>query len=118
MKKECIGNIDLIIYVIGEDAVASLKRRYIGFMDMTPQQMIHHLCTNVCNKMITKEKETFKTQGYAWRMDTIKNIITYFKELENFKEKLDSRNIATSTAEMAIAAVVRMYDSHYFHKRR
>ena len=32
----------------------------------------------------------------------------------NFKENLDSRGIATSTAEMTTAAVARMYDSNNF----
>ena len=73
--------------------------------------MIHHLRTNLCVKMNTNEKEAFRTQGYAREWDTSKNIITYFKELENFKEKLDSRDIATSTGEMTIAAVAIMYDS-------
>ena len=43
-----------------------------------------------------------------------KNIITYFKELKNFKKKLDSRGIGTSTGEMVMAVVRKMYDSHYF----
>ena len=63
--------------------------------------------------MNTKEKEYFKTQGYAWEWDSSKNIITYFKEIENFMEKIDSRSIVTSTAEMVTVAVARMYDSHY-----
>ena len=67
--------------------------------------MIHHTCTNMCVKMNTKEKEAFKNQGYAPEQDTRKTIFTYFKELKNFKEKLDSRGIATSTGEMIIAAV-------------
>ena len=58
----CIGTIDLIIYVTCEDAVATLKEMYIGFGDMTPQQMIEHLRTNVCIKIDTKEKDAFKTQ--------------------------------------------------------
>ena len=110
----CTGTNDLIIYAVGEDAVAPLKKRYIGFGDTTPQEMITHLRTNVCVKMNMKEKDRYKTQGYAKPWDTSKNIITYFKELENFKEKLEARGIATSTAEMATAAVARMYDSNHF----
>ena len=68
--------------------------------------------------MNTKEKEAFKSQGYVREWDTEVNIITYFKELGNFKEKLESRGIATSTGEMAIAAVARMYDSHYFSEEK
>ena len=59
--------------------------------------------------MNTKKKDAFKTSFYAWQW----GIITYFKELENFKEKLDARNIVTSTAEMATATVARMYDVNY-----
>ena len=52
-----------------------------------------------------EEKDLYKTQGYAKPWDTSKNIITYFKELENFNEKLEARGISTSIAEMATAAV-------------
>ena len=76
--------------------------------------MISHLCTNVCITMNTKEKDTFKTSDYARQWDTTRNIITFFKEIKNFKEKLESIGIATSTAEMATAAVPRMCDSNYF----
>ena len=114
----CIGTTKLIIYVTGEDTVASLKRRYIGFGNMTPQQMLHHLRTNMCIKVNIKEKEAFKTQGYTWEWDTSKNIITYFKEIKNFKEKLDSRGITACTAETATAAVTRMYDSSYFSEEK
>ena len=65
-----------------------------------------------------EEKDVLKTQGYAKPWDTSKNIVTYFKELENFKEKIESRGIATSTAEMAAAAVARMYDSSYFTEEK
>ena len=71
----CTGTNDLIIHAVGEDAVAPLKRRYIGFGDTTPQEMITHLRTNVCVKMNMKEKDSFKTQGYAEPWDTRKNII-------------------------------------------
>ena len=108
----CTGTNNLIIYAVGEDAVAPLKKRYIGFGDTTPQQMIAHLRTNVYVKM--KKKDAFKTQRYAWKWDTSKNIITYFKDVKNFKETLESRCISTSTAEMATSAVARIYNSSYF----
>ena len=65
--------------------MTSLNRRYIGFRNTTPHQMILHLRTNVWIKMNTKEKDAFKTQGYACEWDMTKNIITYFKEIRNFK---------------------------------
>ena len=68
--------------------------------------------------MNTKEKEAFKSQGYAWEWDTSKNIITYVKEIKNFREKLDSRGIVASTAEMATAAVARIYDNYYFSEEK
>ena len=76
--------------------------------------MMEHLRTNMCVKTNIKEKEPFKTQGHAQEWDTSKNIITYFKEIENFKEKLDSGGITTSTAEMATSAVGRIYNISYF----
>ena len=96
----CTGTNDLIIYAAGEDTVAPLKKRYIGFGDTTPREMIACLRTNVCIKMNTKEKDAFKTSGYARQYDMTKNIIAYFKGIENFEEKLGSRGITTSTAEI------------------
>ena len=61
-----------------------------------------------------KEKDVNKTQGYAKPWDTSKNIITCFKELENFREKLEAIGITTSIAEMATAAVAQMYNSNHF----
>ena len=110
----CNGTIKLIIYATGEDTVVPLRRWYIGFGNTTPQQMMEHLRTNMCVKTNIKEKEPFKTQGHAQEWDTSKNIITYFKEIENFKEKLDSGGITTSTAEMATSAVGRIYNISYF----
>ena len=94
--------------------MAPLRERYIGFGDTTPQEMIAHLRTNVCIKINTKEKDVFKTSGYACQWDTTKDIITFFKEIENFKEKLDSRGITTSTAGMATVVVARIYGRNYF----
>ena len=91
----CIGTIKLIIYATGEDAVVSIKQRYIGFGDTAPQEMMHHLRTNVCVRMNTMEKEAFKSQGYAREWDAKVNINTYFKELEDFEEKLEPQGIAT-----------------------
>ena len=110
----CTSTTDLIIYAAGEDAVAPLKQRYIGFGDTTPQEMIAYLCTNVCIKMNIKEKDAFKTSGYACQWDTTKNIITSFKEIKSLKEKMDPRGIATSTAEIATTSVAIMYDNNYF----
>ena len=52
-----IGNNELIIYAVGDDVVVLLKKRYIGFGDTTPQEMIAHLRTNVYIKMNTKEND-------------------------------------------------------------
>ena len=47
-----------------------------------------------------------------------KNISTYFKDIKNFKKKLDSRGIVTSTAKMATTAVARVNDSNYFTEEK
>ena len=44
---------ELILYTVGEDAIAPLKRQYINFGDTTVLKMIKHLRLKTANKMTT-----------------------------------------------------------------
>ena len=54
----------LILYAAGDDAVAPLKKQYIGFGDTTVLQMIDHLCLKMAIRMTTAQKFEYKTNGY------------------------------------------------------
>ncbi len=55
---------ELILYAIGDDAVAPLKKLYIGFGDTTVLQIIDHLCLKMAIRMTTAQKFEYKSSGY------------------------------------------------------
>jgi hypothetical protein len=112
------GTMDLISYAVGEDKLAPLSKRFIGFGDETPQSMITHIRKNVCLKMTTAEKEVYKREGYAQPWDTTKNVTVYFKYVEDFRERLNTRGIVTSDGEQIMAGVARMFESEYFTEEK
>jgi hypothetical protein len=55
---------ELILYTIGDNAVAPLKKQYIGFGDTTVLAMINHLCLKMAIRMTTMQIYDSKTNGY------------------------------------------------------
>ncbi len=55
---------ELILYAVGNDAPAPLKKLYIGFGDSTVLKMINHLHLKMAIKMTTAQKHEYKTMGY------------------------------------------------------
>ena len=108
------GLIDLIIYAVGEDAVVTLKQRFVKYLKTSPKQMMEHLRKKTCIKMTTLEKDRYKTSGYSAQWDTTRNIALYWKSLDEHTVRLKARNIATSEAEKVTAAVARMWESGFF----
>jgi hypothetical protein len=53
---------ELILYAVGDDAVAPLKKQYIGFGNTTVLQ-IDHLRLKTAIRMMTAEKFEYKTNG-------------------------------------------------------
>jgi hypothetical protein len=47
---------ELILYAVGDDTVAPLKKQYIGFGDMTVLAMINHLHLKTAIRMTTAQK--------------------------------------------------------------
>jgi hypothetical protein len=47
---------ELILYGVGGDALAPLKKQYINFGDTTVHSMIKHLCDKTAIKMTTSQK--------------------------------------------------------------
>jgi hypothetical protein len=47
---------ELILYAVGNDAVAPLKKQYIGFGDTTVLAMIDHLHLRMAIRMTTAQK--------------------------------------------------------------
>ncbi len=56
---------ELLLYGVGNDALAPLKKQYINFGDATIHSMILHLREKMAIKMTTSQKFEYKSEGYA-----------------------------------------------------
>jgi hypothetical protein len=105
---------ELILYAVGDNALAPLKKLYIGFGDSTVLKMIDHFCLKTLIKMTTAQKHEYKTMGYNNPWDPTMSITAYFTQLNRFQVSLGNRGIATSEAEKTMAAGAQMWQSKMF----
>ncbi len=56
---------DLILYAADDDALAPLKKQYIGFGNSTVLSIINHLSQKIAIKMTTAQKHKYKTTGHT-----------------------------------------------------
>ena len=113
LKVEEAGK-ELILYAVGDDALAPLKKQYIGFGDETVLTMIVHLRTKTAIKMTTAQKHEYRTTGYNAVWDPTTSITAYFTTLDRFQVSLEDRGIATSVEEKCMAAGSQMWASEMF----
>jgi hypothetical protein len=99
---------ELILYAVGDNALAPLKKLYIGFGDSTVLEMINHLCLKIAIKMMTAQKHEYKSMGYNNPWDPTTSITAYFTQLHRFQVSLGNRGIARSKAEKTMAAGAQM----------
>ncbi len=105
---------DLILYAAGNDALAPLLKKYIGFRDSTVLSMIDHLRQKMAIKMTTAQKHKYKATGYNNPCDPTTSITAYFTQLDWFQVSLSNCGIATSDAEKTMAAGAQMWQSKMF----
>jgi hypothetical protein len=105
---------ELILYAVGNDAVAPLKKQSIGFGDTTVLAMINHLCLKTAIRMTTAQKYECKTNGYNTPWDPTASITAYFTLLNCFQVLLGDREIVTSNEEKTMAAGAQMWQSEMF----
>ena len=105
---------ELILYAVGDDALAPLKKQYIGFGDSTILSMLDHLRQKTAIKMTTAQKYEYKTNGYNAPWDPTTSITAYFTALDRFQISLGNRGISTSDAEKTMAAGAQMWQSEMF----
>ena len=112
----CIKEVgkELIIYAVGDDALAPLKKLYIGFGDTTVLGMSNHLCLKTAIKMTTAWKHEYRTMGYNNPWDPTTSITAYFTQLDHFQVSLGDCGITTSEEEKMMAAGVQMWNSEMF----
>ncbi len=102
------------MYAVGDDALAPLKKQYIGFGDWTILMVLDHLRQKTAIKMTTAQKYKYKTNGYNTPRDPTSSITAYFTTLDRFQILLVDRGIAMSDAEKTMAAGAQMWHSEMF----
>jgi hypothetical protein len=105
---------ELILYGVGDDALAPLKKQYINFGNATIHTMIKHQREKTAIKMTTSQKYDYKTEGYKKPWDPTMSITAYFTGLGKFQISLADCGISTSVEEKAMAAGARMWESEMF----
>ncbi len=105
---------ELILYAVGNNAVAPLKKQYIGFGYTTVLAMINHLRLKAVIRMMTAQKYEYKTNGYNTPWDPMMSITAYFSLLNCLQVLLGNPGIATSNEEKTMAAGAQMWQSEMF----
>jgi hypothetical protein len=98
---------ELLLYGIGNDALAPLKKQYINFGNATIHSMTLHLREKMAIKMTTSKKFEYKAEGYGKQWNPTTSITAYFTGLDKFRTSLADQGIATSVEEMTMAAGAR-----------
>jgi hypothetical protein len=104
----------LILYAVGSNAVALLKKQYIGFGNTTVLAIINHLRLKTAIRMTTTQKYDYKINGYNTPWDPMTSITAYFMLRNCFQVLLGNCRIATSNGEKTMAAGVHMWQSEMF----
>jgi hypothetical protein len=108
------AGMELILYAIGNNAVAPLKKQYIGFGDTTVLAMIDRPCLKMAIRITTAQKYEYKTNGYYTPWDPTMSITAYFTLLNRFQVLLGRRGITTSNEEKMMAGGAQMWQSEMF----
>jgi hypothetical protein len=95
---------ELILYTLGDKALAPLKKLYIGFGDTTVLGMINHLRLKTAIKITTAQKHETRTSEYNNPWDPPTSITAYLTQLNCFQVSLGNPGIATSKEEKTMSA--------------
>jgi hypothetical protein len=79
---------ELLLYGVGDNALAPLKKQYINFGNATIHSMILHLQEKTAIKMTTLQKFEYKAEGYGKQWDPTMSIMAYFTALDKFRTSL------------------------------
>jgi hypothetical protein len=83
LRAQEAGN-ELILYSMGNDALAPFKKQCINFWDANVHSMIKHLRNKTAIKMMTSQKYDYKTKGYRKAWDPTMSITAYFTGLDRY----------------------------------
>jgi hypothetical protein len=95
---------ELLLYGVGNDTLASLKKQYIIFGDATVKLMIKHLRNKTAIKIRTSQKYGYKTKGYRKAWSPTMSITAYFTSLDRFQISFNNHRISTSIKKKMMVA--------------
>ncbi len=75
---------ELLLYGVGDDALALLKKQRINCGNATIHSMILHLQEKMAIKMTTSQKFEYKAEGYGKQWDPTTSITAYFTGFNKF----------------------------------
>jgi hypothetical protein len=107
---------ELLLYGVGNNALATLKKQYIDFSNATIHSMILNLWEKTAIKMTTLQKFEYKAMGYRKQWDPTMSIMAYFTGLDKFCTSLANCGILMNIKEMMMAVGARMWESEMFTK--
>ncbi len=105
---------DQILYAASNNALALLKKQYIGFGNSTVLAIIDHLRQKTAINIATAQKHEYKATRYNNPWDPTTRITAYFMQLDRFQASLGNGGIATSNAEKTMVAGAQMWQSEMF----
>ncbi len=105
---------ELIIYTVGDVALAPLKKQYIGFKDTTILSTLDHLHQKTAIRMTAAQKYEYKNADFNAPWDPTTSTTAYFTSLDCFQNSLGDCCIATSNTEKTMAAGTQMWNSEMF----
>jgi hypothetical protein len=105
---------ELILYAVGNDAVAPLKKQYIGLGNTMVLAMINHLRLKMAIRMTYTQKYEYKISRYNTPWDPTMSITAYISLLNCFQVSLGNCRIATSSEEKTMAARAQMWQLEMF----
>ncbi len=99
---------EILLYWVGADMLAPLKKKYVNFSNSTIHSKILQLREKTAIKMTTSQKFKYKTERYGKRWDPTTSITAYFTSLDKLRTSLANRGISTSVDKMMMTAGARM----------
>ncbi len=105
---------ELILYAVGDGALAPLKKQYIRFGDTTILSMLDHLRQKTTIRTTTAQKYEYENAGFNAPWDPTTSITAYFTSLDHFQISLGDRDIAMSDVKKTMAAGKQMWNSEMF----
>jgi hypothetical protein len=104
----------LIIYALGDLAVAVLKKPYVEYNSCTVHEMFEHLYDKTAVKMTEKDKQDYLNEGYATHWDGSTDLQAYYQSLDRHELTLPDQGMSVPAGRKVMAVGAMMWESGQF----